>query len=336
MGEMDQTNQQMKATVTELREKLAASGEQDPAAMKAAEQLRAQYRESVNEVKTLQSQVETLNTENQGFQVKISELTAARDAAMKVEPSDNMGAELTQKNQMLSEQNVSLTQQNQTLTEQNQALNQQNQTLVQENQMLGEKQQMAVGENQTLNDRIVELTNSNESQLSEIASLNSRPMETTTVAAPAVDVTPYESKIARLTRKNRELTKTNSEFEDRNLLLTQQLAGMDTEVEIEPVAAEPDYTATVAEPAVAAVPAVPKLGFDFSKYGVLGYLIPFFAIGLGVAFFVVMREELHKPPTTGSVVRDAVRSSDQSRHDKGNQGRHDKGNQGRRDNENRS
>jgi len=100
-------------------------------------------------------------------------------------------------------------------------------------------------------------------------------------------------------------------------LLTRQLAdleGRSTEVQV-----ESDPGIEIEETAVAAaVPAVPELGFDFSKYGTLGWLIPFLVLGLGIAFFVIAREELHRPPTASGVrdaasrVGDAVRDTGKS------------------------
>ena len=93
VGELGLANANIEATVVELREKLAQASEQVPGDTKEAEQLRAKYRESMDQIKNYQAEIGNLNAENQSYEVKISELNAAQQA-MKLQPQGDMQAEL--------------------------------------------------------------------------------------------------------------------------------------------------------------------------------------------------------------------------------------------------
>ena len=287
VGELGRVNENYEATVLELREKLATANANEVLENnEEIEQLRLRYRESVDQVKKYEAEIGNLTAANQNYQVKISELTAAQEA-MELQAGDNMQAELAQKIRVLGDEKQSLLQQNESNLRQIQLLSQEKQGLVEQ-----------LGESQNLSERVSELTASNESYVSEIAALNARKVEVPPVVEPepesSADVSSHELDIARLTRKNRVLTESNSELEKQNRFLNRQLGeleGQSLEMDSQEVVAQ--SPAIVKDAAVAALPvAVPKAGGS-----ILSWLLPFLAIGLGIAFFVILREEIHKPPT---------------------------------------
>ena len=291
VGQLGRANENFEATVIELREKLARASEQGAEAGEA-EQLRLRYRESLSQIEGFEARIDTLGVENQGYQTKISELNAALKA-MESQPDDNMQSE-----NMQSE----LTEQIRVLGSEKQSLMEQNESNMKQIQILtGEKQSLIdrLGQTQGLNERVSQLTASNEAYVSEIAALKAREIPEAPadiqpqalVEEPTADVS-LEADVTRLNRKNRILSQTNSELEDRNRKLTRQLAELeegDIALSSQPktIAAAPVAIKEVA----AALPAVPKAGGS-----ILSWILPFLALGLGVAFFVIMREELHRPP----------------------------------------
>ena len=295
VGELGQVNENYEATVLDLREKLAQAGQQVPGNTEETEQLRLRYRESVDQVKKYEAEIGSLTTENQNYQVKISELTAAQEA-MNSQANDNMQAELNQKIRILGDEKQSLVQQNEANIEQIRILSQEKQSLVQQ-----------LGESQKLSERVSQLTASNEAYVSEIAALNAREVAPAVVEAPPVvepviepgdesitDVSSYESDISRLTRKNRALTESNSELEKHNRSLTRKLGKLEQQpIDLDRREVVAESPALVKDAAVAGLPVVPKAGGS-----ILSWLLPFLAIGLGIAFFVILREEIHRPPTT--------------------------------------
>ena len=296
VGELGQVNENYEATVLDLREKLAQAGQQVPGNTEETEQLRLRYRESVDQVKKYEAEIGSLTTENQNYQVKISELTAAQEA-MNSQANDNMqAAELNQKIRILGDEKQSLVQQNEANIEQIRILSQEKQSLVQQ-----------LGESQKLSERVSQLTASNEAYVSEIAALNAREVAPAVVEAPPVvepviepgdesitDVSSYESDISRLTRKNRALTESNSELEKHNRSLTRKLGKLEQQpIDLDRREVVAESPALVKDAAVAGLPVVPKAGGS-----ILSWLLPFLAIGLGIAFFVILREEIHRPPTT--------------------------------------
>ena len=223
--QLGQANDRVQTTVDELREKLAAAGE-DSGGMQEAEELNQR----------LKTQVETLSTENESFRTKItslsSDLAAAQEKAMQAKPDDGKDAELQQ------------------LTEDKRVLAEDYQKLTQDYQTLEKKRQSTVDENQTLTEQILNLRSSNQGYQADIASLQAKaaempePLPVEEViepmpAQPTVDVGAYQSKIDQLTRKNRLLTQSNADFEEKNKLLGRQLASLEAQpVEVSTSVAE--------------------------------------------------------------------------------------------------
>ena len=323
VDELDQANENIEATVVELRERLAKSNEQGQGDMQETEQLRVKYRESLDQIKSFESQIGDLNAENQNYQVKISELNAAKEA-MSLQPEDNTQSELTEKIRILGDEKQTLMQENQSNLQQIQILSQEKQGLMEQ-----------LGESQVLTQRISELEASNESYVSEIAALNAREMEAP-VEPPAVEpeaeltTDVAESDIALLKRKNRMLSQSNSEFEKENRSLTRQLAEFeDQDVDLGAQREVSTGSLAIQDTPVASLPAVvPKVGGS-----ILSWLLPFLAIGLGVAFFVIMREELHKSPTASGARAYGTRDIGKTHSQEPRRG---SDNDKRRDNENRS
>jgi len=300
VGVLGEANDRFQETVGKLRKKLAAAG-QDSGGMQDVEKMK----------KNLKTQVETLSSENESFRTKITSLTAdlaaAQEKAMQAKPDDGNEAKL----QQLTEDKRVLTEDKRVLIEEKRILNQNHQQLTQEYQTLNEKNQSVLSNNQTLSAQIAELSSSNQGYQSDIASLQAKASELSgqlsaeetvepMAAQPTVDVGAFQSKINQLTRKNRQLAQSNADFEERNKSLGLQLAslqGQSAEVDT-PVTGTID-TVDVAEgiqgTLAAAVPAaVPAAG---DGYGIMTWMIPFLVLGLGIAFFVIVREELHRPST---------------------------------------
>ena len=172
---------------------------------------------------------------------------------------------------------------------------------------MGDEKQSLVQQNEANIERVSQLTASNEAYVSEIAALNAREVAPAVVEAPPVvepviepgdesitDVSSYESDISRLTRKNRALTESNSELEKHNRSLTRKLGKLEQQpIDLDRREVVAESPALVKDAAVAGLPVVPKAGGS-----ILSWLLPFLAIGLGIAFFVILREEIHRPPTT--------------------------------------
>ena len=298
MSGLNLTAQSYQAKVKDLEEKLSAAGKADPAAMQQTQQLKARYQEAVKQVGSLESEVEKLEQENKNYSGQISDLKVAQENAMNSRPTDSN--ELETKLTELAGRNQQLTEGNQALERKNQQLSEDYSTLNGQYRDLSNQQQLAIKNNQRLSDQIAELNVSNNDfkpgEVSEVAAINAETPATP--VAPTVDVSPYETKIAQLSRKNRQLVESNSDFKDENRSLSRQLASLK----------KPSNTAAVSEnvttPAVASLPStLPAVATSTaadgtkSRWGVLTWLLPFLGIGLAIAFFVIVKEELHRPAT---------------------------------------
>ena len=156
-------------------------------------------------------------------------------------------------------------------------------------------------DNQKLNARIAELSAADNSftpsRVSEDALISANPPALApepAEAQPVVDASSYETTISQLTRRNRQLSEANSDFQDQNRLLNRQLASLEGQADTKLVSDEGRLSAPVALPAIPT--AATTVAGNKSGWGVLKWVIPFLALGLGIAFFVIIREELHRPP----------------------------------------
>jgi len=119
------------------------------------------------------------------------------------------------------------------------------------------------------------------------------PAQVTSFTHPSVDVSAYESKIERLTRTNSQLTDSNDEFKGEVKSLNRKLADLEQRGS-EAVTGQASALVTNVVPAVDDVVSPPVVEGK-GGWGTLGWLIPFLVIGLGVAFFVILKEEFQRP-----------------------------------------
>ena len=285
MNELNQTTQRYQTQILTLQEKLAVSGNPDPAMLQKAEQLKVRYQEVVDQTKQLESKIQTLAGENENYLDQIASLKAAREAAMNLRPAES--------NQLEGDQ-TELARKNQQLAADNQALGQSNTQLRQDYIVLKGKydelsqQQIVMNDNQEPNDNSSDVGSVND--IAEVNAGSSAPE----VTPPSVDVSSYETKISELNRKNRQLAESNSDFKDENRSLSQHLASLEKKQGGNAVVNS--NAATIDSTSLSAVLPAPPVTENKAGWGILGWLIPFLAIGLGVAFFVIMREELHRSP----------------------------------------
>ncbi|MDB2685629.1 hypothetical protein N9Y42_00255 [Mariniblastus sp.] len=289
MGEFDQTTKRYQTQVATLQEKLSASGEPDAATLQEAERLKANYQGAVNQVRELETKVKSLSGENQNYLNQITSLKAAQENALNSRP-DNSQLEMNQSK---------LVERNQQLVEDKQSLEQANQGLLEQNRELELKQRSAVTTIDELNGRIAKLNVDDDSSVDagEVADVSKvAPIETETEVPASVEVPADESEVLLLTRKNRQLSESNADFKKQNRTLSRELATLKNQ------SGDPVEASSITAGSLPL--AVSTADVDTTEgtrgWGVLAWLIPFLAIGLGIAFFVIIREELHRPPTAST------------------------------------
>jgi len=309
MGELDSSSKSYQSKILTLEEKLAAAGKTNPAAMQETEQLKASYQGVVNQVRNLEAEVKRLTADEnsrgqqllnlQSMNMKLKgEVEAAQKQAMSAVPADGNQAELAE----LAEQNQQLTTDNEKLEIKLRAAVEEYTKQQADNQDLSQKSQALQDSNQGLRGQIARLSNSlGAGQGSGVVANNLVSSNPIPEAAPAqIDVSSYETEISQLTTKNRQLSERNSEFEDENRALSRQLLSLENQAGQEAVSSQSPANVSAmpaVHPAVAGVIEEKEGG-----WGLLAWLIPFLAIGLGVAFFVIIKEELHRKPA-GAVDR---------------------------------
>ena len=296
MSELNQATTDYQTEVASLKEQLSAAEQLSPAVTRQAEQLQANYQQAINQVTDLESKIKQLEDENSSSLAQIASLEAAQKKAMSSIPLESNQTELIQENQQLVAGNQALEQKNRRLSEEHSELEGRLRDLIQQ-------QQLATDNNKTLNNKIAELQASNNSfdagRVPEVAAINADTAGSPPTAErplPPVDLSSYEAEISQLTRSNRQLSEANTGFKDKNRSLNRQLASLESQSNDQALADKASVIAATALPAV-----LPKtansaaLVESNTGWGILTWLIPFLAIGLGIAFFVIVKEELDRP-----------------------------------------
>ena len=300
MDQVDQTTKTYQAEIAKLQEKLSTMADASPEAKRETQLLEASYQSAISQIKDLESKAQRLTGENQEYLGQIASLKAAQEKAMNTVPADSNQTEWARKNQQLTAAKQNLEQKNQQLSQNFSELDRRYNALSQQQQKLAD-------DNKRLNDQIANLnvidSDVNTGQISEVAAITAAP--TATVIPPSVDLSPYETKISQLTRKNRQLSESNAKFTNENRSLSGQLATLKKR-SVRAATSQSSVSSVIAPaslptnlPAAAAVVSKKEGG-----WGILAWLIPFLAIGLGVAFFVIIKEELHRP-SGGATTRSA-------------------------------
>ena len=165
------------------------------------------------------------------------------------------------------------------------------------------------GQNQQLNETIAALTGERSELQNQIAAFasGSEPSEAAEIMAePAETITVTRAdpellaKLDRLTKENRRLKNSFSEAEDRNRSLRRELNELEEDNEtLLASETELDIDSDVAERSDSAL-TLPSIGADADgdsdAYNINYWILPFLLLGLGIALFVVLREEFHKKP----------------------------------------
>ena len=165
------------------------------------------------------------------------------------------------------------------------------------------------GQNQQLNETIAALTGERSELQNQIAAFaaGSEPSETVEMMAePTETVTVTKNdpellaKLDRLTKENRLLKHSVSKAEDSNQSLRRELDELEEDNQtLLASETELDTDSDVAEQSDSAL-ALPSIGAnadgDSDAYNINYWILPFLLLGLGIALFVVLREEFHKKP----------------------------------------
>ena len=281
------------AKVQMLEKQIAAAGMQDSPDMQKVETLEAQ-------VSGLEAKLQTLTSENQNYAQQLADAKAA----MESQPDDTEKMQLRQRSQKLASENQELMQKQEAssltisklrgkLTESLERYEVVFKKLVlmessnqQPNGKKFELDELAVGDPGVFGSKVTKIASERDS--------GSAPVQTTSFAQPPVDVSSYESKIAQLTRKNRQLADSNAEFEGEIKSLNRQLADFNKQ-DSEEAAGQASTPLVSNAVRVVDAPVSSQAADDKSGWGILGWLIPFLVVGLGVAFFVVLKEEVQRP-----------------------------------------
>ena len=294
MSELDKTSKSFQTEVLVLQKELAAAGQSKPEGMQEADQLKAKYEGVVRQVSELESQVKSLSDDKANYLQQISNLKAGQKNVLNLEPAKGNQAELAEKNQQLTADNLAL-------GNKNMQLNQEYLTLKDQYRDLSQQQQLARSDNRMLSDRMAELKSSfNGGQVSDVAEIDPRatePVPSSALAQPSVDLSAYETKISQLTRKNRQLSESNADFKRENRTLSRQVSSVKNQRGQETRLVDSSAIASASLPTGLSTAAATDTG-EKGGWGVFAWLIPFLAIGLGIAFFVIIKEELHRPPAT--------------------------------------
>ena len=294
MGRLSQATESYQTQILALEEKLLTLNKPNPATIRETEKLKADYQGVINQVNDLESKVQRLSGENKDYQGQIASLKSAQERTMNSMPIESAQAELAKQNRRLTKDNEALKlkfreniNEYTTIQQEYQTLNQQKQRLADDNQRLSSQiAKFSVADNSFNSGRVSEV----DSIDANTSTVPPEPVE----AQSTVDVSSYETEISQLTRKNRQLTETNSEFENKNRSLNRQLVDLKGQGDIKLASESNPPSASTAVPILPATATTVAGGKG--KWGVLVWLIPFLALGLGIAFFVIMREELHRPP----------------------------------------
>ena len=299
LGELNRATQSYQGEIDNLKSKLSATKEPSPQAKRETQLLEASYQSAINQVKSLESERQKLTGEIENYRGQIASLKAAQEPATNSMPAENNQAELAQEKRRLS---ANL----QALEQKNQQLGQQYSKLEGQYQDLNRQQQRTLADNHRLNNRVAEFSANNDfntDQVTDVAAINAAPpnqFAVSTVAEPLVDVSSYETTISQLTLKNRQLSESNSDLNNENRSLSDQVASIENQ-RVQEASTDASVIATASLPT--ALPAAADATKSEGGWSILTWLIPFFAIGLGIAFFVIMKEELHRPSTQRSDIR---------------------------------
>ena len=231
------------------------------------ERMRTQYAQSETKVRVLEKRVAAADMLNS------SEIRQV--ATLKAQVS-NLGAQLR------------------TSANENKSFEEKQEAFRQENTKLKDELARTQNNNQKLNNRIAELSgDSNVTKFASADGSGAAQVQATSFASPTVDVSSFESKIAQLTRKNRQLADNNANFKSEIKSLSRELASLKTQGS----AVDTDQTSLslASNRAPTDVAIAPDVVDEKGGWGTLGWLLPFLAIGLGVAFFVILKEEFQRP-----------------------------------------
>lgn len=247
------------------------------------------------QVGDLEVKLQASADENKGY---AQQLADAKAAASQLQLGDSEKATLVQQVRELNNTNLGLTQSAESLKQSRDELNDKLSKLEAGYQELGLQRKQAMDDNQKLQGRIAELNasaqSSSEGNVTGIASAVDAPpapVQAIGFTETAVDVSSFESKIASLTRENEQLARINADFKNQN----QSQAS--PEEPAREVAVSDEWVATGAVEAPAVVAAMtPNVTGKKGGWGTWVWLVPFLAIGLGIAFFVILREEFQRPP----------------------------------------
>lgn len=277
MSALTQANDQALKQVQMLEKQLAAN-KQNPDKMRTVGQLEDSLRSAVAQVNELKQQVETLSIDNEKLLANQSDKT-----------------ELVKKNQQLAGDNEKLNQRNEALTQTSEQLTQKHAVLETKYQELKRKTQDDV---QSLEERIAKLNVSNENYAAQIAtfdSATSAPVQATGFSVSNAELPAFEARISRLSQQNRQLAKSNTDFKNENQSLTRQFANLKKQHDAAANSSASNPISSAQAP-VATLVAPNSSNETNESWGILAWLIPFLVIGLGIAFFVIIKEELHRPP----------------------------------------
>ena len=267
-----------------LEKEIAAAGMQGSPDMQKVKTLEAQ-------VSDLEAKLEMVSGENKSYAQQLAD----SKAAMESQPDDNEKMQLLQRSQKLASENQELMQKQEASNLTINKLRGKVTEALEMYNMTYEKQVRMEGVNRDLQKKVSELSmhDSSVNKITPIVDSEPAPVQTTSFAQPSVEVSSYESKIAQLTRKNRQLADSNADFQSQIKSLNRELESLKKQGS--EVAAGQAST-----PLVSAVPVVdtlvsPPAADEKGGWGILGWLIPFLAVGLGVAFFVILKEEFQRP-----------------------------------------
>lgn len=288
---------QSETKIQALEKEIATAGMQDSAGKESVKTLEAQ-------VSDLQLKVQTLSGENKIYAEQLANSKTALKTAMESQPDENEKMELVQRSQKLANENQELMQNQEAAKLEINKLKGKLTEVLEQYQVTHKKQVLMEGVNQKLQAKIAELS-SDDSTISKIALVGDSvptPVQATSFTQPSIDVSSYESKTAQLTRKNRQLVDNNADLQSEIKSLNRELTGLKQQgSEVTGSASSSLVSNSVpVMDKVASLQAVDKKG----GWGILGWLIPFLAIGLGVAFFVILKEEFQRPLAGNSQRKD--------------------------------
>ena len=144
---------------------------------------------------------------------------------------------------------------------------------------------------------------SNQNTNTEIVGAPEPDLEPTPVVSAVSEEGPSletQAMVDGLKRENRKLKSSISGFEDRNRSLQSELDTLETENQslLASNEAEEDSDSEDEDAGLINGLALPSIGADGDSgdYNISYWILPFLLLGLGIAFYVVLREEFHKRP----------------------------------------